>query len=172
MNKLILGLIALCLYSCSSPKHEKAISDWIQTDKTGTWTDLKFKLLEVLETKDLTVGDSVQILKERFERMKTMKLDSCKRSLDRGALMVFSRYRNSEIIENNKKIYADLKNHLDSLPFKSTYDDKDSTEVLATFMKCKYSIFSSQLHTKQEKIETFLLTPDMNKCLGRMKKNI
>ena len=26
-----------------------AIAEWVQTDSHGTWTDLKFELLEVLE---------------------------------------------------------------------------------------------------------------------------
>ena len=67
-NWLLLGVLILGLSSCGSPEYEKAIADWIQTDKNGTWTDLKFELLEVIETKDITVADSIRILQDKFDQ--------------------------------------------------------------------------------------------------------
>lgn len=64
---------------------------------------------------------------------------------------------------------------LDSIEQSNTpliYEGRDKTELLAKLMKCKYVIIPPLLNSKQEKIETFLLDPKMNKCLGRMKKNI
>lgn len=53
------------LSSCSKPGYEKAIAEWVQTDSHGTWTDLKFELLEVLETEDVTVSDSLRYLNNK-----------------------------------------------------------------------------------------------------------
>lgn len=171
-NLIYLSLALLCLSSCVTSSYEKAIADWIQTDGDGTWTDMKFDLIEVIETKELTVADSILILRKRFERMKELKLDSCKKSINRGMLMTFNRYNYSAVKESNEKKIEAFKSKLDSLHFSSPYADRDTTEVLAIFMKCKYSIFSPKMNTRQEKKETFLLTPDQSKCLGRMKKNI
>lgn len=159
MNKLLLVLILLGLSSCSSPNYEKAIADWIQTDETGTWTDMKFELLEVQETKDLTVGDSVNILKR--------KIDNLNKIIERAE-------NPKSLIKIAPSTYFNTRDQMKSAQrlLDSSYNDRDSTEVLARYLKCKYSIFSPLLHVRQEKVETFLLTPDMKNCLARMKKNI
>ena len=64
-NWLLLGVLILGLSSCGSPEYEKAIADWIQTDEDGTWTDLKFELIELLEEKDVTVSDSLLYLESK-----------------------------------------------------------------------------------------------------------
>ena len=69
-NWLLLGVLILGLSSCGSPEYEKAIADWVQTDKDGTWTDLDFELVEVQSIEDITVSDSLSILKKRFEILK------------------------------------------------------------------------------------------------------
>lgn len=56
-NLLSIGLM-LSLFSCSVPDYEKAVSDWVQAETQG-----KFEMLEVLQTSDITVSDSLSILK-------------------------------------------------------------------------------------------------------------
>lgn len=63
---------AHCFSSCSKPGYEKAIAEWIQTDSHGTWTDLKFELLEVLETEDVTVSDSLRYLNNKSAQLSTV----------------------------------------------------------------------------------------------------
>lgn len=46
-------VLLFALSSCGSPEYEKAIADWLQTDENGTWTDLKFELIELLDEKML-----------------------------------------------------------------------------------------------------------------------
>lgn len=68
MNKLLILLAAVALFSCSSKNgYEKAIADFVQTDKKGTFYDMKFKALEIAEHKRLTVADSVTFLKQQAE---------------------------------------------------------------------------------------------------------
>ena len=54
MKSRILIVLLFALSSCGSPEYEKAIADWLQTDENGTWTDLKFELIELLDEKDVT----------------------------------------------------------------------------------------------------------------------
>lgn len=50
IKHLFFCMLLVTFSSCSKPGYEKAIAEWVQTDSHGTWTDLKFELLEVLET--------------------------------------------------------------------------------------------------------------------------
>ena len=59
IKHLFFCMLLITFSSCSKPGYEKAIAEWVQTDSHGTWTDLKFELLEVLETEDVTVSDSL-----------------------------------------------------------------------------------------------------------------
>ncbi len=63
-NLLSIGLM-LSLFSCSVPDYEKAVSDWVQAETQG-----KFEMLEVLQTSDITVSDSLSILKKQFDMQK------------------------------------------------------------------------------------------------------
>lgn len=159
MKQMFKLLSVLLLFASCTPGYEKTIADWVQTDKAGTWTDLKFKLIEVVETKDLTVGDSVRILENEVKRLNKI--------IDRAE-------NRKSMVRVAPSTYFDACDKLKSTRhlLESSYADRDTTEIIARYLKCKYSIFSPELQTKQIKVETFLLTPDQNKCLGRMKKNI
>lgn len=62
-------MLLITFSSCSKPGYEKAIAEWVQTDSHGTWTDLKFELLEVLETEDVTVSDSLRYLNNKSAQL-------------------------------------------------------------------------------------------------------
>ena len=65
IKHLFFYMLLIAFSSCSKPGYEKAIAEWIQTDSHGNWTDLKFELLEVLETEDVTVSDSLRYLNNK-----------------------------------------------------------------------------------------------------------
>ena len=46
-QNLLFFLLVWCFSSCGSPDYEKAVADWVQTDKNGMRTNLKFEILEV-----------------------------------------------------------------------------------------------------------------------------
>lgn len=172
---LLLGVL-LCLSSCKSQSYEQAISDWIQTDSKGTWTDLKFELLEVIETKDITVSDSIQILEEKFKKKQVKNISVYTNKVNRErnsiALLEKSPYISRSRIENYRKTLKETEITLDSLrtlSFQSIYDNRKKEEVLVKLLKCRYSIFSPLLQTRQEKTETFILSSDLKKCVGRLK---
>ena len=72
IKHLFFCMLLIAFSSCSKPGYEKAIAEWIQTDSHGTWTDLKFELLEVLETEDVTVSDSLRYLNNKSAQLSTV----------------------------------------------------------------------------------------------------
>lgn len=152
---LLFGIALLVLSSCEIPSYEMAVADWIQTDKNGTWTDLKFKLIEIIETKDVTVSDSLSYLESKGTQQEK----------------IIERAENPRTLI--KPLFSDYAKAKDKLKWiekkKMEYANRDSTEVLAKLLKCKYAITPPMLKARQEKTETFLLTPDMGRCLGKIK---
>ena len=69
IKHLFFCMLLVTFSSCSKPGYEKAIAEWVQTDSNGTWTDLKFELLEVLETEDVTVSDSLRYLNNKSAQL-------------------------------------------------------------------------------------------------------
>lgn len=69
IKHLFFCMLLITFSSCSKPGYEKAIAEWVQTDSHGTWTDLKFELLEVLETEDVTVSDSLRYLNNKSAQL-------------------------------------------------------------------------------------------------------
>lgn len=69
IKHLFFCMLLIAFSSCSKPGYEKAIAEWVQTDSHGTWTDLKFELLEVLETEDVTVSDSLCYLNNKSAQL-------------------------------------------------------------------------------------------------------
>lgn len=154
-NWLLLGVLILGLSSCGSPEYEKAIADWIQTDEDGTWTDLDFKWIELLGENEVTVSDSLRALKKKQEQQNA----------------VIEMFKNPAILfKPPLSAYAKAEDNLKWIEArKAKYLERNSTEVLAKLIRCKYEIMSPLLGARQTKTETFLLTPSMDECLARIK---
>lgn len=167
---LLLGFFAF-LASCGKPDYETAIANFCQTID-GAYIDMKFKILEVIETKDITVADSLAILEKRFEKQKAKDIKSLERSISaQKSTMSFSKYVGANTQKYEMKIDK-LSAKLDSVkssPFKSVYDNRPKDEVLLKVMKCRYSVEIPGLKVKGEETDSFLLTPDLKKCVGRFK---
>ena len=80
-NMAVLLLLTGCAGQSS---YEKAIADFVQTDKKGTWTDLQFKVIEMGEPTDITVKDSVAILTKKFDAEKSKRLAMLNESIARN----------------------------------------------------------------------------------------
>lgn len=113
-------MLLIAFSSCSKPGYEKAIAEWVQTDSHGTWTDLKFELLEVLETEDVTVSDSLCYLNNKSAQLSAViqKAES-PRALFKPS---FSAYMEAE-----KSLKA-----TDAM--KAMYLHRDSTEVIGKIL--------------------------------------
>ena len=144
IKHLFFCMLLIAFSSCSKPGYEKAIAEWVQTDSHGTWTDLKFELLEVLETEDVTVSDSLRYLNNKSAQLSLFKPS-------------FSAYMEAE-----KSLKA-----TDAM--KAMYLHRDSTEVIGKILKCRYAIVQPHSGVQQKKTASFLLSPDMEKCIGKLK---
>ena len=84
MRKLyFLLLFPLVWLSCSSPSnYERAIIDYLETDKKGIKTDLQIEVLSI-NVSDITVADSISILQKQFEAEKTKKIETIQNSISR-----------------------------------------------------------------------------------------
>ena len=144
IKHLFFCMLLIAFSSCSKPGYEKAIAEWVQTDSHGTWTDLKFELLEVLETEDVTVSDSLCYLNNKSAQLSAViqKAES-PRALFKPS---FSAYMEAEKSLN-----------------------RDSTEVIGKILKCRYAIVQPHSGVQQKKTASFLLSPDMEKCIGKLK---
>ena len=150
IKHLFFCMLLIAFSSCSKPGYEKAIAEWVQTDSHGTWTDLKFELLEVLETEDVTVSDSLCYLNNKSAQLSAViqKAES-PRALFKPS---FSAYMEAE-----KSLKA-----TDAM--KAMYLHRDSTEVIGKILKCRYAIVQPHSGVQQKKTASFLLSPDMEKC--------
>ena len=148
IKHLFFCMLLIAFSSCSKPGYEKAIAEWVQTDS-------KFELLEVLETEDVTVSDSLCYLNNKSAQLSAViqKAES-PRALFKPS---FSAYMEAE-----KSLKA-----TDAM--KAMYLHRDSTEVIGKILKCRYAIVQPHSGVQQKKTASFLLSPDMEKCIGKLK---
>lgn len=175
-NLLMTAAALLLLTSCGEQsKYKKAISDFVQTDKGGTWTDLQFKVIEMGDPTDITVKDSVAILTEKFEIDKEKRVTTLNESIARNkASMEKERFATmkqfyQKLIDKNQVVVDSLMKTTVELP--ESYKNAAGTTVLAKEITCKFSIVNPMMgNAKQEITETFVLNADGDKCYRRNSK--
>ncbi len=176
-NLLMTAVILMLLTSCTgeSNKYEKAIADFVQTDKKGTWTDLHFKVIEMGEPTNITVGDSIAVLTEKFDTEKSKRLASLNETIERNrASMEKERSATMKkfyqtLIDKNQVIVDSLAKTSVDLP--ETYKSAVETTVLAKVVTCKFSIVNPMAgNAKQEITENFVLNAAGDKCYRRKSK--
>lgn len=175
-NLLMTAATILLLTSCGGQsQYEKAIADFVQTDKKGTWTDLQFKVIEMGEPTNITVGDSVAMLTEKFEAKKAKELDFYNRRItEHKASMEKERFKTmkefyQKSIDKNQIIVDSLTKTTVELP--EAYKSVTETTVLAKEITCKFSIINPMVgNAKQEITETFVLNAEGDKCYRRNSK--
>lgn len=153
IKHLFFCMLLIAFSSCSKPGYEKAIAEWV--NRFSRWTDLKFELLEVLETEDVTVSDSLRYLNNKSAQLSTViQKAETPRALFKPS---FSAY-----MEAQKSLKA-------TEATKAMYLHRDSTEVIGKILKCRYAIVQPYSGVQQKKTASFLLSPDMEKCIGKLK---
>jgi ribosomal silencing factor RsfS len=156
----VLAIFVISLASCSN-KYENSIIEYLQA-KNG----LDPKVYDLKEVKEVTVADSVVILKSMEEKRHQEKIDSVmgsiekyKKELSDGAKSILSsptlRDAYSTVITKGEYTLDSLKKVELRVP--STYQDKDSEEVLAI-------IYSGRVRSKKADLTYFILSPDGEKC--------
>lgn len=177
MKKFLIPVVLSCLLliSCSSNnQYEKLISDYVQTDKHGTWTDLQFKVVELKELTPFTVSDSIAILKQAFEddnkafigRLETL-LNMSSQNLKREES---SRFKSKIIIDTYQTTISKLNHSIDSvkqLQFVSKYEGTNPDKILLQPVECKYSYVFPASSPKQERTDIFYFLPDHSKIIAK-----
>lgn len=168
--KLLFPPFVFCLvFGCGSRStSEKAIADFVQTDKQGVWTDLQFEVIEMGEPVMITVGDSIRILKDAFEKKRRKDLDFANTHVERYSSSLqkegFSAMR--KFYQNRVDKYQKMADSLSRLKpvLPVSYADADPEKVLAQEVTCKFSIMAPFIKARQEITETFILNADGSKC--------
>lgn len=167
--------------SCASEQsmYEKAIADYVQTDRHGTWTDCKFKVLSIEKTADITVADSLKLLQAEFEKSCDGQIASQQRTLDyfNGLLKdnQTAKYAKQAVEEQLSQSIATTQARIDSLHglkpnFLESYTNSNQSKVLALEIKCHYSYMLPGSDRTQERTEVFILTAGGEKVIEKKGK--
>lgn len=176
-STIILLTVLLLSSACTSKQsiYEKAIADYVQTDKRGTWTDLKFQALS-LEVSDRTVADSLNLLKAEFEKSRDEQIASQQKTLDyfNGLLKdnQSAKYAKQVVADQLNGSIAATQSRIDSLrnlpaTYTARYKGRNPADVVAIVIKCHYRYCMPETTTAKERTETFVLTPDGKKVVGK-----
>lgn len=167
---------AILCFGCAGcgqqSSYEKAIADFLQTDKRGTWTDMQFKVIEMGDPTDITIGDSIKILTDKFEADKSKRLsilnESIQRNTEKKEKEQFPSMQEfyQKMIDENQILADSISKLAVTLP--DAYKNADATKVLAKEVTCKFSVVPPIYNTRQEMTETFVLNAAGDKCY-RMK---
>jgi ABC-type enterochelin transport system substrate-binding protein len=139
--------VLLLLSACTSEQsvYEKAIADYVQTDRRGTWTDCKFKTLSIEKTADVTVADSLKTLQAEFEKSRDEQIASQQRTLDyfNGLLKdnQSAKYAKQAVPDQLNQSIATTQARIDSLhnlpvAYADRYKGRNPADVLAVEVKC------------------------------------
>ncbi len=174
MKNVTYLLIAVFMISCgsNSPKdnYEETISNYLLKG-SDTKENLNFKIVELTEQGVITVADSIAYLTNEFRTDKQLIIDRvslAKKTTEdlqskTKLKSEYDKYRCDIVVMNNR--IDSLKNLTpDNL---NGYDAQNPSDVLATIVRCKYSI--SIGGESVEETFDFCLSPDGTQCYGKTK---
>lgn len=155
-----LAVIAFFSVSCSG-KYDSAITDYIANTEMAK--DVKVK--DVKELKKVTVGDSINYLKQRAEQDLKLQLDEAEKQLTKYQQDLVSLGTSAKVITDAYTVQmTKVQQTIDSLkavkpePSK-LYDGKKTEEVIAVVVEAKISVEGGEDITKN-----LVLSPDGKKC--------
>ena len=174
MKNVIYFLISVFLISCGSnatkTDYAQTIGDYLQTDKKGSKYDLKFKLVELNEHGTITVADSIAYLTDEFRKDKQLIISRIELAKEMTEDLKAKTKKKSELDKYLDNI-AEMNNRIDSLKNLAPdnlqgYDSRNTNDVLAVIVRCKYSVAPPGGVTVEETFD-FYLSPDGSKCYGK-----
>lgn len=178
LKQITITILTLFIFigcSGSQGKYEKSIADFVQTDKKGVWTDLKFKVIEMGVPTDITVGDSIRLLTDVFDADKAKKIEFANKEIERNRTSLekekssVMRKFYQDYIDKQQKVIDSLTVLEVELP--QSYTIRQSNDVLAKEIVCKFSIVNPLFNTTQEETRIFILNADGDKCFKSRSNN-
>lgn len=182
MKKIIYVVALVVLFaSCGTntkSDYEKAIADYVQTDKGGRKYDLQFKVIELNEQRNITVADSIAILTEEFKAGQQIVIDRMALAKEMGEDLLKNENakrspQKSEIEKYTEKI-ASINGRIDSLRNLTPtnlkgYENRNANDILAVVVRCKYSVILPTTSTRMEETSDFTLSADGKQCYAKSK---
>ncbi|MDH6310263.1 hypothetical protein M2451_003147 [Dysgonomonas sp. PFB1-18] len=172
MKHVFYLLIAVFMVSCgsnsSTSNYEKTITDNLLKG-SDTKENLNFKIVELNETGNVTVADSVAYLTDEFRKEKQSVISRIELARKMSEDLLAQTKKQSDIDKYNADI-AVMNTRIDSLKNLvpdnlQGYDSRNANDVLAVIVRCKYSVQLSG--TPKEETFNFYLSPDGSKCYGK-----
>ncbi|MDR1502008.1 MAG: hypothetical protein LBT43_06090 [Prevotella sp.] len=189
MNKIysFIAIVLLCISCSKQSEYERVITEALEVTN-GTRTDLQIKYSK-LEVSDVSVADSIAILKERFETERAKKIQSIEQSIKRIEESLAEhrgKLENSKsstdelisriLIKDNERFLSNDKDRLEEAKnwkpdYLNRYDSRNPSEVIAKKASATLSFFNPKLQTRQEMSPLFILSPDGKKVIDVSKSN-
>lgn len=172
MKNVAYLLIAVFMISCgsNSPKnnYEETITNYLLKG-SDTKENLNFKIIELTEQGVITVADSIAYLTDEFRKDKQLIIDR----IALAKKMTEDLQSKTKLKSEYDKYHDDItviNNRIDSLKNLvpdnlNGYDAKNPSDVLATIVRCKYSIAIGG--ESVEETFDFCLSPDGTQCYGK-----
>lgn len=156
MRLYLLLFSAILAVSCAKvTKEQQVISDYIQNYQ-GTHVDLSLKFHEFERVSDVTVSDSIEIIKDQIgididtaEKYARATIESYHELIKLGGN--HSEYRQD---------YEESRDILDAITKIKKYESSDPDSVLLVRFDATYTIKNPVLGTDQKIGKSFYLTPD------------
>ena len=147
MKHVFYLLIAVLMVSCGSnsskSNYEKTITDNLLKG-SDTKENLNFKIIELNETGNITVADSIAYLTDEFKKDKQLIINRVELAKKMSEDLQAKTKKKSEFDKYGDDI-AVMNTRIDSLKNLTPdnlngYDSKNPNDVLAMIVRCKYSI--------------------------------
>lgn len=182
MKKIFFSLaLTACLFSCSSSQseYEKVITDFLET-KNGVKTDLQIRYTK-LEVSDISVADSISILKEQFEAERVKKIQSIEQTIKSKEESIAEQHNSDNRLVANVLIKGwqrelarekeDLEKAQNWKPdYLNKYDNRNPSDILSRKADVTFSYFNPQLQTRQEMSAWVILSADGKQCYRLIKQ--
>ncbi len=172
MKNVVYFLVAVFMISCgvnsSKNNYEETITNYLLKG-SDTKENLNFKIVEMNEQGTITVADSIAYLTDKFRKDKQLIIDRIVLAKKMSEELKAKTKKKSELDKYLDDI-ASMDNSIDSLKNLipdnlNGYDTKNSSDVLAVTVRCKYSITLGGKSV--EETFDFYLSPDGTKCYGK-----
>jgi hypothetical protein len=159
---VILAAIAFFTISCSG-KYDSAITDYVANAEMAK--DVKVK--DVKELKKVTVGDSINYLKQKAGQDLKLQIEAAEKQLTKFQQDLVGLGTSAKVITDAYTVQmTKVQQTIDSLkavkpePTK-LYDGKKTEEVIAVVVEAKVSVEGTE-----ETVRNFILSPDGKICYG------
>lgn len=160
---VIVAAIAFFTVSCSG-KYDNAIADYVTNAEVAK--DVKVK--DVKELKKVTVGDSINYIRQKAEQTVKLQIEEAEKQLAKYQQDLVALGTSARVVTDAYTVQmTKVQQSIDSLkaikpePAK-IYDGRKTDEVIVIVVEAKVSI-----NGEEAAVNNYILSPDGKKCYGK-----